>query len=103
MLGEQLMLNRLEAKTYETIAEDQLKKLVGDYEIKGVLKLSVKVHDGKLFIQGEGQPEFEVNAISTTVFESQATGIKLEFDSAESPTNFKLYQVGNIYTAEKSK
>ena len=34
--------------------------LVGDYQLQGMMKVSLRQRDGRLFAQAEGQPEFEL-------------------------------------------
>jgi hypothetical protein len=101
MLGETISLTRQEAKIYKELTVDQLGRYVGDYEIKGIININVKVKDGRLFLQGAGQQEFEVKPVSETQFEAQAVGIKIEFNDKDNPASFKMYQQGMEFIAEK--
>lgn len=101
--GQTIALTKQEAKDYKKLTIEQLNKYVGDYEIKGIINISVKVKDGKLILQGTGQQEFEVKPISETQFEAQNVGIKVEFNDKDNPDSFKLYQQGMVFTAQKIK
>lgn len=94
---------KTEDKNYITIPQDQIEKYIGIYEIKGILKFSVSVKDGKLIVQGEGQPEFEVIPYSETEFESLMYGVKIKFDSKDAPKGFTIYQAGQQFDAIKIK
>ncbi len=99
--GQTAEFKRMAKKQHLTIPAEQLQKLEGTYEIKGVLTMKVFVEDGKLMVQGEGQPPFEVKASSATEFEASEMGIRIVFDSADTPKSFTMYQAGMEFLAEK--
>lgn len=91
----------LEEITYKTVPEEQLNKYMGAYEIKDILVIDIFVKDGKLMLQGEGQPAIELEAVSETKYESSSFGIAIEFDSMDAPKEFILYQAGQQLRAAK--
>ncbi|KAB3529879.1 serine hydrolase [Alkaliphilus serpentinus] len=86
--------------TYITVSEEQLSKYTGTYEIKDLLVIDIFVKDGKLMLQGEGQPAIELEPLSETKYESSSFGIAIEFDSKDTPKEFILYQAGQQFTAQ---
>ena len=47
-------------RTPATPAQDLLDGLAGEYQLQGMMKISLRQRDGTLFAQAEGQPEFEL-------------------------------------------
>lgn len=47
-------------RTFEPAPQALLDGLVGEYQLQGAMKISLRQRDGKLFAQAEGQPEFEL-------------------------------------------
>ena len=47
-------------RTAATPAQEVLEGLAGEYQLQGMMKVSLSQRDGKLFAQAEGQPEFEL-------------------------------------------
>lgn len=90
-----------EPTDYVTLSQEALKTFEGTYVIEGSQKIDIFEKDGKLMIQGEGQPAFELDAISDVLFESKLIGISLMFDDVHQPTAFTLYQSGEEYIAIK--
>lgn len=93
------VISPLDEITYITVSEEQMNKYAGAYEIKGLLKIDILVHDGKLYLQGENQPAIELAPLSETTFESSLFGIAIEFNSIDSPTEFTLNQAGQQFKA----
>lgn len=62
------------------------------------LGIKAFVKDGKLFMQGTGQPEFPLKPVSATQFEFTQAGVAVEFDSSSS---FTLKQGGASYRFKK--
>ena len=93
----------VEELKYMTIAEEQLNKYTGTYEIKDMLVIDIFVEDGKLMLQGQGQIAIELAPLSETKYESLSFGIGIEFDSKDTPSEFMLYQAGMQFKAEKIK
>ena len=63
------------------------------------LDIKVMTKEGKLFMQGTGQPEFVLRAKSPTLFEFAAARLEIEFDSAAS---FTLKQGGQNFKFKKA-
>lgn len=95
--GESVAL--IEEIEYIEVSEELLNKYEGNYEIKDLLKFKVSSKDGKLTLQGEGQMEFPLDAISETEFIAKDLAIAVKFDSKENPTEFILYQSGQQFRA----
>jgi hypothetical protein len=62
------------------------------------IEITVFVKDGKLYMQGAGQPEFPLKPKSATQFEFPAAQIQIEFDS---PAGFTLKQGGRTSQFKK--
>ncbi len=62
------------------------------------LDIKVFVKEGKLYLQGSGQPEFAPKAKSATMFEYLPAQLQVEFDSASS---FTLKQGGTSFKFKK--
>jgi hypothetical protein len=63
------------------------------------IDIKVFIREGKLYLQGTGQPEFAPKAKSPKVFEFAPARLEVEFDSAES---FTLKQGGTNYQFKKA-
>lgn len=101
--GSSSTYEKVEDKKYISLSEVQMQKYAGNYEIKDILKFVVSVKEGKLIFQGEGQPAFEVMPFSETEFESLLYGVKITFNSKDTPTGLILYQAGQQFSATKLK
>lgn len=93
----------VEELTYITVSEEQLNKYIGTYEIKDMLVIDIFVENGKLMLQGEGQPAIALDPVSEIFYESTSFGIAIEYDSKDTPSGFMLYQAGMQFRAEKIK
>ncbi len=80
---------------------EALEKFVGDFEIPEVLKIKMFVLDGKLMLQGEGQPPVELTPTSAVNFENKTYGIAIQYDDDINPTSFTLFQSGLSFEAIK--
>jgi CubicO group peptidase (beta-lactamase class C family) len=78
---------------------EALEKFVGDYEIPEVLKIKMFVQDGKLMLQGEGQPAVDLTPTSSVNFENKTYGIAIQYDDEINPTSFTLFQSGLSFEA----
>jgi hypothetical protein len=63
------------------------------------IEIAVFVKDGKLYMQGAGQPEFPLKPKSATQFEFPAAQIQIEFDSSGA---FTLKQGGRTSQFKKA-
>ncbi|MBE0450938.1 MAG: beta-lactamase family protein [Clostridia bacterium] len=80
---------------------EALEKFVGDFEIPEVLKIKMFVLDGKLMLQGEGQPAVDLTPTSAVNFENKTYGIAIQYDDEINPTSFTLFQSGLSFEAIK--
>lgn len=80
---------------------EALEKFVGDFEIPDVLKFKMFVLDGKLMLQGEGQPAVDLTPTSAVNFENKTYGIAIQYDDELNPTSFTLFQSGLSFEAIK--
>lgn len=80
---------------------EALEKFVGDFEIPEILKFKMYVLDGKLMLQGEGQPSVELTPTSSVNFENKTYGIAIQYDDELNPTSFTLFQSGLSFEAIK--
>jgi hypothetical protein len=77
-----------------------LESYVGVYKSEQLpVDIRVFIKEGKLYLQGTGQPEFAPKAKSPKVFEFAPARIEVEFDSAGS---FALKQGGTNYQFKKA-
>jgi D-alanyl-D-alanine carboxypeptidase len=77
-----------------------LESYVGVYKSEQLpFDIKVFIKEGKLYLQGTGQPEFAPKAKSPKVFEFAPARIEVEFDSAGS---FALKQGGTNYQFKKA-
>lgn len=83
------------------LSQEALEKLVGTYDIEDVLVIDIFVHEGQLMLQGEGQGAIPLTPTGDVTFENKAVGIAIEFDDAEAPTQFLLFQAGMTFVAER--
>jgi len=63
------------------------------------LDIKAFVREGKLYMQGTGQPEFPLKALSATQFEFAPAQVVVEFDS---PSSFTLKQGGASFRFKKA-
>jgi hypothetical protein len=61
--------------------------------------IKVFSREGKLYLQGTGQPEIALKARSSTIFEFSRARLEVEFDSASS---FTFKQGGTSYRFKKA-
>lgn len=80
---------------------EALEKFVGDFEIPEILKIKMFVLDGKLMLQGEGQPAVALIPTSAVDFENKTYGIAIQYDDEINPTSFTLFQSGQNFKALK--
>ncbi|PKM94194.1 MAG: hypothetical protein CVU84_12085 [Firmicutes bacterium HGW-Firmicutes-1] len=101
VFGVRTICEKSADRTYIKLTDEQLKKFAGTYEIKNVFEFVVSVKDGKLTFQADGQPSFEVSPLSETEFESLLYGVKIKFDSKDTPKECIIYQAGQQLSAYK--
>jgi D-alanyl-D-alanine carboxypeptidase len=71
------------------VAEELLQRYVGEFISDQIsLKLKVTVKDGKLIVQGSGQPPIPVVATSEAEFRADMVGAKLRFEQSEDNTAY---------------
>jgi len=82
-----------------------LKEYEGEYELTPEFAVSVTLKDGRLYVQGTGQPPFELFAESDTVFFLKDVPATLNFVRGEQGrvTHVILEQGGGEATAKKIK
>jgi hypothetical protein len=83
-----------------TVDAKVLESYVGTYKTDQLpFDLKVFIKDGKLYLQGTGQPEFAPRPKSPTSFEFSQFGLQVDFDSAAS---FILKQGGKEFKFKKA-
>ena len=76
-----------------------LESYAGSYKSEQLpVEVKVFVKEGKLYLQGVGQPEFATKALSPTRFAYAPAQIEIEFDAADS---FTLKQGGGTFKFKK--
>lgn len=91
----------LEPKEVVEIPALALEKLAGTFDFNGLFKIRMFAHEGRLMLQVEGQPAIGLTAVSAVRFENQTFGVVIEYDDAEAPTAFMLYQNGQEFKGVK--
>ena len=77
-----------------------LESYAGAYKSDQIpIDIKVFVKEGKLYLQGSGQPEFAPKAKSATMFEFAPAQMQVEFDSA---TSFTMKQGGTSFKFKKA-
>lgn len=76
----------------------QLAPLAGSYALSPQFRIVLRVREGRLFAQATGQGEFELFALSPTLFFARLAAIEVEFGRSASPggppVGFELRQAG---------
>jgi len=76
-----------------------LESYAGSYKSDQIpIQIKVSAREGKLYIQGESQPEIAMKAVSATRFVFTPAQIELEFDT---PDGFTLKQGGGAFKFKK--
>jgi CubicO group peptidase (beta-lactamase class C family) len=86
-----------------TLSSEQLKKLVGIYEIKKDVVLKISFANEQLFVQLTGQPSFPLFAESEFVFFLKVADAQIQFvkDDDGEITHLLLFQTGNKTEAKR--
>ena len=81
----------------------ELQAYAGDYPLMPQFTLKVFERDGKLFIQGSGQPAFETAAVAKDVFTVDQVGAEFRFerDAGGRVVALTLHQGGQVLRGEK--
>lgn len=98
-------LASLKLTTPVKVAEVELAKLIGRYELVPGFILSI-THDGdKLFVQGTGQPRLPLTANSINEFVNNAVKARIQFelDANGIATSLTMYQGGQTLPGKKLK
>lgn len=98
-------LASLKLTTPVKVAEAELAKLIGRYELVPGFILSI-THDGdKLFVQGTGQPRLPLTANSINEFVNNAVKARIQFelDANGIATSLTMYQGGQTLPGKKLK
>lgn len=72
-----------EPKAALQLSQEELQAYVGEYPLMPSFSLTVTTQDGKLFIQGSGQPPLEVQAKERDVFFSALVAAEIHFERGE--------------------
>jgi CubicO group peptidase (beta-lactamase class C family) len=88
-----------------TLSNEQLKKLVGTYEIKEGVELKISFANEQLFVQLTGQPSFPLFAESEMFFFVKVADAQIQFvkDDNGEITHLLLIQGGNKTEARRKK
>lgn len=87
------------------VAEEELAKLVGKYELVPGFILSITHDEDKLFVQGTGQPRLPLTANSFNEFVNNEVKARIQFelDSDGIGKSLTMYQGGQILQGKKLK
>jgi len=87
------------------LANEQLQKFIGTYEIEKSVEMKVSLINEQLFAQLTGQNEFPLFAESEFIFFLKVVDAQIEFQQNDKGeiTNLFLLQNGNKTKAEKIK
>lgn len=98
-------LTSLKLTTPVKVAEVELAKLIGRYELVPGFILSITHDEDKLFVQGTGQPRLPLTANSINEFVNNAVKARIEFalDADGIATSLILYQGGQTLPGKKLK
>jgi D-alanyl-D-alanine-carboxypeptidase/D-alanyl-D-alanine-endopeptidase len=79
-------------------SSEELQAYAGDYPLMPEFSLKVFERDGRLFVQGSGQPALETAAVAKDVFTVDAVGAELRFerDAAGRVIAVELHQGGQV-------
>ncbi len=86
-----------------SLSQEQLRDYLGEYPLVSGFGLTVMEKDGKLFIQGTGQPPIEVSAVKTDVFVADVIAAEIQFerDAAGKVIALTLLQGGQKLRGER--
>lgn len=86
-----------------SLSQEQLRDYLGEYPLVSGFGLTVMEKDGKLFIQGTGQPPIEVSAVKTDVFVADVVAAEIQFerDAAGKVIALTLLQGGQKLRGER--
>ncbi|MEM1081820.1 MAG: serine hydrolase [Pseudomonadota bacterium] len=88
--------NEIQVRETVQVAEAELQRLVGDYELQPGMVLTVSVNDGQLQVQATGQGPLIMQAESSTRFFNTQIGAEIEFDATDDgpASSLTLFQGG---------
>jgi len=83
----------------------KLQKLVGEFQLVPGFSLTITNEEGRLFVQGTGQPKLPLVSRSETEFENQSVQARIIFDLNDNgdATQLTLYQGGQVLKGKKFK
>jgi hypothetical protein len=98
-------LASLKLTTPVKVAEVELAKLIGRYELAPGFILSITHDEDKLFVQGTGQPRLPLIANSINEFVNNAVKARIQFelDADGIATSLTMYQGGQTLPGKKLK
>ncbi|WP_394191483.1 serine hydrolase [Pseudoalteromonas atlantica] len=98
-------LASLKLTTPVKVAEAELAKLIGRYELVPGFILSITHDEDKLFVQGTGQPRLPLTANSINEFVNNAVKARIQFelDANGIATSLTMYQGGQTLPGKKLK
>ena len=98
-------LASLKLTTPVKVAEVELAKLIGRYELVPGFILSITHDEDKLFVQGTGQPRLPLTANSINEFVNNAVKARIQFelDANGIATSLTMYQGGQTLPGKKLK
>ena len=81
----------------------QLQAYAGDYPLMPQFSLNIKESEGRLYVQGTGQPALEATAVAPDVFRIDRVGAELHFerDEAGRVIAVALHQGGQVLRGER--
>lgn len=105
-MGGVVAAQRLDAVAKQgglSLSQEQLRDYLGEYPLVSGFGLTVMEKDGKLFIQGTGQPPIEVSAVKTDVFVADVVAAEIQFerDAAGKVIALTLLQGGQKLRGER--
>lgn len=89
----------------KSVAPEEMKDYVGDYEISPGFVLTIFEKEGKLFVQATGQPALEIFRMEGDLFFLKAAEARLQFnrDADNKMESLTLLQNGNETPAKKTR
>ena len=86
-----------------SLSPEQLRDYLGEYPLVSGFGLTVMEKEGKLFIQGTGQPPIEVSAVKTDIFVADVVAAEIQFerDAAGKVIALTLLQGGQKLRGER--
>ncbi len=105
-MGGVVAAQRLDAVAKQgglSLSQEQLRDYLGEYPLVSGFGLTVMEKEGKLFIQGTGQPPIEMSAVKADVFVADVVAAEIQFerDAAGKVIALTLLQGGQKLRGER--